>query len=80
MRKNVGDCKKHKCHVNKGVLLPSWILPLETYQYWSEISSETFTQRTMRRIGTGSLHSNSSVNGASVCVCLCVSVCVFMNG
>ena len=46
------------------------ILPPEEYQHWSEISplaaSETFTQRRRRRIGTGSPHPNSSVNGARV--------------
>ena len=45
------------------------ILPLEAYQCQSEISpfiaSETFTQRRRRRIGTRSLHPNSSAIGAS---------------
>ena len=45
------------------------ILHPEMDQHWSEISllsaSETFTQRRLRRIGAGSLHAKSSVNGAS---------------
>ena len=44
------------------------ILPPEADQCQSEISSlavsETFTER-MQRIGTGSLHANDSVSGAS---------------
>ena len=47
------------------------ILPPEAYQHLSEISplttSETCTQRRRLRIGTGSPHSNCSVNGASDC-------------
>ena len=46
------------------------ILPPEADQRRSEISpltaSETFIQRRRRRIGVGSLHANSSVNGATV--------------
>ena len=45
------------------------ILPPEADLRQSEISplptSETFTQRTLHRIGAGSPHANSSVNGAN---------------
>ena len=46
------------------------ILPPEADQCRSEISplstSETFTQRRVRRIGAGSPHANGSVTGARV--------------
>ena len=45
------------------------ILPTEADQHRTEISplsaSETFTQRRVQRIGTGSPHANGSVNRAS---------------
>ena len=45
------------------------ILPPEADQHQSEITrlsiSESFTQRRVRRIGAGSPHANSSVNGVN---------------